>query len=573
MLPYQRTSVIDILRWRAEHQPDRLAYRFLVDGEYEEDIITYKNLDDRARSIAASLQSCSQAGDRALLLFPPGLDFIAAYFGCLYAKVIAVPAYPPHPARLEKTLPMILGIVADATPAVVLLTSSLFDVIESQNEISERFGDMNWLVTDRDELQGRSWEQPRIEGNDIAFLQYTSGSTTIPRGVMVSHNNLLHNLGRIENYFGQSSESHSVIWLPLYHDMGLVGGILQPLYSGYPSTLLPHMMFLQKPFRWLQAISRFKATTSGGPNFAFDLCVRKIKPEQRELLDLSMWEVASNGAEQVYDKTLQRFTDFFSTCGFRGEAFLPCYGLAEATLMVTGGPKLRTPVVKHLMRSEFGQKKQIISSVNDENTMTLVGCGQYRTDQDIRIVDVDNLTPCGAGEVGEIWVSGASVARGYWNKPVETAFTFDAHLSTSGEGPFLRTGDLGFMKDGELYITGRLKDLIIIDGRNYYPHDIERTVEFSHASIRHAGCAAFSIDGDAGEKLVVIVETGHTADVNADEITRSIRSAVAQNHDLHVSDISFARPGGISRTTSGKIKRYLCKTNYVNGTLKETTQI
>jgi acyl-CoA synthetase (AMP-forming)/AMP-acid ligase II len=501
------------------------------------------------------------------------LDFIEAYFGCLYAKLIAVPAYPPHPARLEKTLPVISGIVADAAPSVTLLNSSLFDVISSRNEISARFGNMKWLVTDQDEFSGFPWRTTEVKGNDIAFLQYTSGSTTTPRGVMVSHSNLLHNLGLIENYFGQSCDSHAVIWLPPYHDMGLVGGILQPLYSGYPATLLPHMMFLQKPFRWLHAISRFKASTSGGPNFAFDLCVRKIKPEQRELLDLSHWEVAFNGAEQVYHKTLQQFADFFSPCGFRREAFLPCYGLAEATLMVTGGPKLRAPVLQHAVRSELEQKKLVLSPFDNDNTVTLVSCGQYRNDQDIRIVDADTKVPCAADQVGEIWVSGASVAQGYWNKPAETADTFGAHLDNNDSRSFLRTGDLGFIRDGELYITGRLKDLIIIDGSNYYPHDIERTVELSHPAIRPAGCAAFSIGSSAGEQLVIVAEIDSRTEVDTDEVTKAIRKAVAECHDLHVGDISLTRPGGIPRTTSGKIRRYLCKANFINGTLKETTPI
>ena len=439
-----QTSLVDILRWRAKNQPDRLAYRFLIDGESDEVLLTYKDLDRRARSIAALLQSFARPGDRALLLFPPGLDFIAAYFGCLYANIIAIPAYPPHPARPGRMLPAIFGIMADATPTVVLLTVSLYDVIKSTSEILVQFGNIRWLVMERNEMDdcAGKWEQPVIGGNEIAFLQYTSGSTTTPRGVMVSHNNLLHNLGLIEQFFGQSSESHAVIWLPPYHDMGLVGGILQPLYSGYPSTLMPHMMFLQRPFRWLQAISRFRATTSGGPNFAYDLCTRKIKPEQREQLDLSQWEVAFNGAEQVYHKTLDQFARYFTPCGFRREAFLPCYGLAEATLMVTGGPKGRPPVIQNLVSSGLEQNQVIISPTSSEESRTLVSCGQNRSGQDIRIVDAETLVPCLANQVGEIWVSGPGVAGGYWNKPSETAFTFGARLSNSMEGPFLRTGDL-----------------------------------------------------------------------------------------------------------------------------------
>ena len=295
--------------------------------------------------------------------------------------------------------------------------------------------------------------------------------------------------------------------------MGLVGHIATAL-SGYPVTLIPHMMFLQRPFRWLQAISRFRATNSGGPNFAYDLCIRKIKPEQRELLDLSSWEVAFNGAEPVYNKTLDQFADYFAPCGFRREAFLPCYGLAEATLMVAGGPKARTPLIKNLINSGLEQNQVIISPKKREDTRTLVSCGQNKSDQKIRIVNIETLMPCLPDEVGEIWVSGPSVASGYWNKPSETEFTFGAMLSHDKEGPFLRTGDLGFLHEGELYITGRIKNLIISEGKNHYPHDIERTVEASHPAIRPAGCAVFSIHNSDGEDIIVIAEIEYKLVVN-----------------------------------------------------------
>lgn len=570
------TSLVDVLRWRAQNQPGRLAYRFLTDGEFDEVTLTYEELDLRARSIAALLQSSAKAGDRALLLFQPGLDFIAAYFGCLYARVIAIPAHPPHAARLERMLPAIFSIVADATPGVTLLNASLLNVIQSRNEISSQFGNMKLLVTDGNEIDDLSekWQEPEIHGNDIAFLQYTSGSTTLPRGVMVSHNNLLHNLALIEKSFGLSASSKTVFWLPPYHDMGLIGGILQSLYTGYPVTLIPHLMFLQKPFRWLQAISHFHASCSGAPNFAYDLCIRKIKPEQRELLDLSSWEVAFNGAEPIYYKTLDQFADYFAPCGFRREAFLPCYGLAEATLMVVGGPKNRAPMIKHLMRSGLEQNQVIISQTGNDETRTLVSCGQNNSNQEIRVVDIETLTVCPPDRIGEIWVNGSSVTNGYWNKPSETAFTFRANMSTNNiERSFLRTGDLGFYNEGELYITGRIKDLIICDGNNHYPHDIERTVERCHPLIRPTGCAAFSIDNSLGEQLVIIAEIDLKSDGDAEELINAIRKDVSVHHDIHVHDIKLARAGSISRTTSGKIKRYLCKANYMAGTFNEITVI
>ncbi|MEO8414899.1 MAG: fatty acyl-AMP ligase [Ginsengibacter sp.] len=566
-----QASLIDILRWRAKNQPDRLAYRFLSDGEYDEVVMTYKELDRRARSIGALLQSSAKQGDRALLLFPPGLDFVAAYLGCLYAKVIAVPAYPPHPARVDRRLPIILGIAADAKPTVVLLTLSLFYGMKSQNAISAELGNMKLLVTDTDVIQGwtEKWQPPEIDRNDIAFLQYTSGSTTSPKGVMISHTNLLNNLDDIEKSFGQTSKSETIIWLPPYHDMGLIGGILQPLYTGNPVTLIPHLMFLQRPIRWLQAISRFKATTSGGPNFAYDLCVRKIKPEQREQLDLSSWEVAFTGAEPIYHKTLDQFAEYFAPCGFRRETFLPCYGLAEATLMVTGGPKSRSPVMKNLVKSGLEENRAIISPERSKDTRAVISCGQNMGRQKIMIVDVASLSPCLPDQIGEIWVSGPSIASGYWNKPLETVSTFEARLPGSGEGPFLRTGDLGFKHEGELYITGRLKNLIIIDGRNHYPHDIERTVEISHPAIIPAGCAVFSIGNSGVERVIIIAEIQHKLVTDTAEVLKAIRTTVIEHHDLIVYEIKLTHPGSIPRTTSGKIKHFLCKKNYISRSLKE----
>jgi acyl-CoA synthetase (AMP-forming)/AMP-acid ligase II len=517
------------------------------------------------------LQSTSREGDRALLLYPPGLDFIAAYFACLYARVLAVPVYPPHPARLDKTLSIIQSIVADAGPAVMLLSSSLRDVIMSREEIRAGFANMELLATDKNEAEDWSgqWKLTEIKGKDKAFLQYTSGSTTNPKGVVVSHGNLLHNLELIAKCFGASGESRAVIWLPPYHDMGLIGGILQPLYSGFPVTLIPHMQILQRPYRWLHAISRFKGTISGGPNFAYELCINKIKPEKREQLDLSHWDVAFNGAEPVYHHTLDRFTDYFAPCGFRRRAFLPCYGLAESTLMVTGGPKDKAPLTQNLVNSGLMQDRVIISPEKNDETRTLVSCGQNLSDQKIRIVNVESQDTCPDDKVGEIWISGPSIAMDYWNKPEESMLTFGARLSDSKEGPFLRTGDYGFLHEGELYITGRIKNLIISGGKNHYPQDIERIAESSHPAIRPAGCAVFSINNSESEDIIVVVEVLHKLNVKIDEVKAAIRNAVSTNHGLYVHDIKLTRPGSIPRTTSGKIKHYLCKKEYMNGNLKE----
>jgi len=438
------TSLVDILQWRATNEPDRLAYRFLSDGEDNEELLSYSELDKRSRSIGALLQSSVKAGDRVLLLFQPGLDFIAAYFGCLYAKVLAVPTYPPHPARLEIGLPLIRRISTDADAAAVLLDSSLYHAIINQNSARADFAKLKLLVTDNKEfcIGSEGWEQPDVHSNDLAFLQYSSGSTTTPKGVMITHKNLMHNLGLIKNCFGVSKEDHGVIWLPPYHDMGLIGGMLQPIYSGASFTLLPHLMFLQRPLRWLQAISRFKATISGGPNFAYHLCIKRIRPEQREQLDLSHWRVAFNGAEPIYHQTLDQFADYFASCGFRKEAFAPCYGLAESTLFVVGGVKNGTPLTNNFLIDGIRQHLVIDSSGENAGTQTMVSCGHVNPEQKIHIVNTETHEPCLTGEIGEIWINGNSVANGYWNKPAETEFIFNAKLSTNNEQKFLRTGDL-----------------------------------------------------------------------------------------------------------------------------------
>ncbi|MFK7921048.1 MAG: fatty acyl-AMP ligase [Bacteroidia bacterium] len=566
-------SLVDILQKRAESQSQKLAYRFLTDGEEVEVDLTYEQLDRRARSIGALLQANTEAGDRVLLLLPAGLDFIAAYFGCLYAKLIAIPVPPPHPARLAKTLATSLRIASDAKPTVALVSNSLFKAIATKADISNQFRKMKLLVADKNEIGNWAdkWQKPIIKESDIAFLQYTSGSTSTPKGVMLSHGNLLHNLELIEKSFGQSNKSETVIWLPPYHDMGLIGGILQPLYTGNTVSLIPHLLFLQRPIRWLKAISRFKATTSGGPNFAYELCVKKIKPEQREQLDLSHWEVAFNGAEPIFHKTLDQFADYFAPCGFRPEAFSPCYGLAEATLMVVGTPKNQEPIRKNLLKSGIEENKTIFAPDESAETQTVISSGKNIAGQDIRIVDVETLCPSMPGQIGEIWLRGPSIAKAYWNKPKATASTFEAYLADSKEGPFLRTGDLGFIEEGELFVTGRLKNLIIIDGKNHYPHDLERTILQSHSAIRPLGCAVFSVEESGRERVIVIAEIQHTRGVNAPEIIMAIRKAVSENHELHVYDVKLSLAGSIPRTTSGKIKHFLCKENYLSKTLKEIT--
>lgn len=579
---------VELLRSRALRQPNRRVYTYLADGEEEGSHLTYGELDRQARAIGALLQRWGASGERALLLYPPGLEFVAAFFGCLYGGVVAVPVYPPDPSRLNRALPRLQAIVNDARPLAALTTSPVLSMVEYVVLQAPEFQSMRWLATDN--LPGdlaEEWRDPGVGSDTLALLQYTSGSTAVPKGVMVSHGNLLHNSELVRRSFELTPDDRSVCWLPLYHDMGLAEGVLQPVYSETPVALMSPVAFLQRPVRWLQAISRTGATYSGGPNFAYDLCVRKTTPEQRAGLDLSRWSLAFNGAEPVRHDTLERFAAAFEPRGFRREAFYPCYGLAEATLIVSGGVRAALPVVRTFRTAALEQYRIAPASGESEGTRTLVGCGQTLWDQQIVIVDPESSTRCQSDRVGEIWVSGRSVAQGYWNRPEETERTFRAYLADTGEGPFLRTGDLGFLEDGEVFIAGRLKDLLIIGGRNHYPQDIERSVEQSHSAVRPGCCAAFSVDADREERLVVVGEVdrryqrahrgeggqpgpepGPDPSLDVQAVVRAIRRAVAEEHEVHVYRVVLLKPGSIPKTSSGKIQRHACRAGFLDGALE-----
>jgi len=454
---FEPISLVDVLRWRAIHHPNKCVFTFLTDGEKQEVTMTYEELDCRARAIGALLQSFVSPGESVLLLYPPGLDFIAGFFGCLYSGVIAIPAYPLEPMRLDQTLPRLQVILTDVQPAVVLTTSTILSLAEILFDKAPDLGALQWMATDT-VARGVEyiWNEPRLRPDSLAFLQYTSGSTRTPKGVMISHGNLLHNTSLISQSFGMTSNDVGMIWLPPYHDMGLVGGILQPVSCGLTCILMSPLDFFQKPMRWLQAISSYQATVSGGPNFAYELCVRKVTLEQRETLDLSGWTTAFSGGEPVQAETMDRFAAYFEPCGFRREAFYPCYGLAEGTLIVAGGEKYTPPILFSVEAVALERDEIVPAAPNCENVRTLVSCGKIFGGQRIAIVDAETLTLCPPNRVGEIWVSGPSVACGYWNRPDDTEKTFQAYLSDTGEGPFLRTGDMGIIKDAELYICGRL---------------------------------------------------------------------------------------------------------------------
>ena len=564
---HQFSTLVELLSYRAQHHPDRTTYTFLQRGE-EVSKLTYSALDRQARVIAAFLQSMGATNERALLLYPPGLEFIAAFFGCLYAGVVAVPAYPP---RRNQNLSRLLSIVEDSQARFAMTTKSLLDKMEDRLSFSPKLAAIDWLTTDDlDSDYAGTWQQPRVDSNTLAFLQYTSGSTGKPKGVMLSHGNLLYNEQMIRVAYQHTEKTVFVGWLPLFHDMGLIGNVLQPLYLGIPSFLMSPVDFRQNPFRWLQAISRYQATTSGGPNFAYDLCVRKITPEQRASLDLSSWDVAFNGAETVRAHTLEQFATTFAACGFRREAFYPCYGMAETALFISGGFKTAFPIT-HKVEKAALEENRIVSatSENNDQVQTIVGCGQTWLEQKISIVNPETLTLCPTGKVGEIWVSGPNVAQGYWNRPSATEQTFNAYIADTGEGPFLRTGDLGFLQDGELFVTGRIKDVIIIRGQNHYPQDIELTVENSHPALRPDCGAAFTVEVNGSERLIIVqeIERSYLRKLEVNAIVKSIRQAVTAEHALQVYAIVLVKTGSIPMTSSGKIQRHACRAGFLSGSL------
>ena len=552
------STLVELLRWRSQHQPDRLAYTFLSDGATEESSLTYSELDQNARAVAAWLQSQTTRGERVLLLYPPGLEYITAFFGCLYAGVVAVPAYPP---RNNRNLLRLQSLIDDAKPAFALTTPFILSRLTSFAG-NAALAKIRWLTS---QPVSEQWQEPLLNTDDLAIMQYTSGSTSVPKGVMLTHSNFLHNDRLLQKAFGQTEQSVIVSWLPLYHDMGLTGVVIHSLSVGARCILMSPVSFLQQPFSWLWAISRYRATTSGGPNFSYDLCVRKITGEQRAQLDLSSWTVAFNGAEPVRPETMDRFAKAFAPCGFKREAFRPCYGLAEATLLVSAQLEAG-PIIKVVSKKALEQN-QIVEVVNDSSeTRKVVSCGHALGK--VLIVDPESLTPNDEDTVGEIWVSGPSVAAGYWNKPVETATTFRAVPTGVGAGSFLRTGDLGFLQDGELFLTGRLKDLIVTRGRNHYPQDIELTVEQCHPSLRSGCGAAFSVLVHDEEQVVVVQETEARQPVEAGALIGSIREAITDQHEIAAHAVVLIRAGTIPKTSSGKIQRKACRQLFLEGGLK-----
>lgn len=543
-------SLIDLLGRQAARHPERTSFRFLVDGDINGrvDEWTYRDLERRARTIGVLLQQEQKPGSRVLLLHPPGLDFLAGFLGCAFAGMVAVPAHVPDSGRPERTLPRLARIVVDCDASAVLTTGETRPLSQQAELFAPPLANLRWLSSDGLPDAAHGDLGTAASGpEDLALLQYTSGSTGPAKGVMVTHANLLHNLRSMNEAWRQGEHSQIVSWLPPYHDMGLVGGLLYTVFLGATGTLMTPLAFVQKPSRWVEAISRFRGTLSLAPNFAYDLCALKMAASDAEALDLSSWEVAGNGAEPVRRETMDRFTDRFAPSSFRGDAFRPCYGLAEGTLFVTAGRSSERPT------GEAAQTRHPVS------------CGRPASDTEVVVVDPETLERCADGRTGEIWIKSHSNAVGYWNRPADTEGTFRARLVD--DGPYLRTGDLGYLEQGELYIGGRIKDLVIVHGVNHYPQDIEFSVERCHRSIRSGCVAAFGIEEDGQERLVVVAEVDDGFEGGADEVAVAIRSAIAAEHQLRVHDIALVSARTIPKTSSGKIRRRESHDRYLGGRL------
>jgi len=563
-IAFKEETLVDVLLNRAKHKTNKKVFTFIAESGDAGATFSFGELDSAAKAIALHLLRCAQPGDRALLLYPPGLDFIAGFFGCLYAGLIAVPAYPP---RKNQNLGRLQAIAEDCAASVVMTTSKVMQVAAPLFNATPGLTRLEWLASDTLERTDTTfWSKPAITADSLAFLQYTSGSTGSPKGVMVSHGNLVYNEEMIRTAFGFTANSNFVSWLPLFHDMGLIGTCLQPLYVGSSCLMLSPAAFLQQPLRWLQAISDFRAEVTVAPNFAYELAVKQITAQQREGLDLSCMTHALCGSEPIRAETVESFIKTYARHGFKREAFYPTYGLAEATLLVSGGgahhPKMLPVDMRQL---EAGRA----AAPSKESATVLVGNGETSLEQQIVIVDPATQSALPDGCVGEIWVKGNNVCKGYWNKPALSKEIFAAHLC-DGEGPFLRTGDLGILSESELYITGRLKDVLIIRGRNHYPTDIEYTVQSSHPALKKDAGAAFTVEENGEQRLVVVQEVERTArtGLNAAQVAAAARQAVALQHEVQLHTLVLIKPGQIPKTSSGKIQRRASKTAFLSGTLE-----
>ncbi len=558
-------SFVELLTRRAAQHPNDVAFRFLQNGVEEACVLTYSNLDCRVRSLAARLQQEQMAGERVVLLDPSGPESVIGILACLYAGAIGVPLYPPLPNRHFSRLH---AVCLDAKPRAALATKRVFE--KSGDEfarLAESFGLRMLANDDPCDTTADDWVCPDLNRDSVGYLQYTSGSTLDAKGVMITHGNLLHNCETIARAAHATRDDVGVNWLPLFHDMGLVGNVFVPLFVGFPLVCMPPEAFVMKPFAWLKAISQYGGTIAAAPDFAFNHCLQRTTPQQQATLDLSRWRVAFNGAERINGQTLERFAEAFAPSGFRIEAFLPCYGLAEATLFVTGSRRDRAYFSRQFDAASLGQG--VARRTNDG--IPLVSCGDPHGDAEVVIVDPELEHPCAEERIGEIWVTGRSVTAGYWNRAQTTVEKYLVRDLGNGFRRYLRTGDLGFLHEGELFVTGRLKDLVIIGGHNIYPDDVDAAAESAHAAVCHGGAFAFAASDFGGpEQLVVVVEIdqrkldGETLHA----VARSIRSAVAKSIDVAVNELVLVKRNSLPRTTNGKKKRAACRDEFARRQLK-----
>ena len=556
----------EILAAQVSVKPDATAYTFLKD-DTQAVSISYRELELAASRIATELLKLGGGNGNVLLIFPPGLDFIQAFLGCALAGVPSVPLSIP---RARQSLSGLEKIANDCGAKAVLCTQAVFGILKSRIPQGSLLDQLVWIPVDTlDHSEHAPFEASPAQPSDPVFLQYTSGSTGSPKGVVVSNENLLHNL-RNKAYFHRWVEgSTAVSWLPHFHDMGLVGAILTALYAGVPCILLSPNDFVQKPYRWLKAFSDYGGTLGGAPNFAYDLCVSKISREEVETLDLRSWRLAWNGAETIRASTLSAFAEHFRTAGFSKKAFAPCYGLAEGTLMVTGSGALAENKIINITRSSHLSGESVeLASIPSAETQELVGCGKSFPDQSVRIADAALLVSLPDLQIGEIMVKGPSISRGYWNNLEASASAFNLRLD--GEAGFLRTGDLGFLHEGNLFVVGRVKETMKFNGKTFYAYDIEFTACESNPCLKKNGAAAFSIQGAQGELLVLVCEIrrDRLKTFHGEEIRKAIAQAVFDEHNVTVHDIVLIRPATLPMTSSGKIKRLQCRELYLQNSLE-----
>lgn len=573
-LPSEVKTIADVLGYRAQTHADKTVYTFLKDGEVPQHSLTFAQLDRKARAVARVLQQNVEAGSRALLLFDPGLDFAVGFFACLYSGVVAVPAFAPRAGKLHYQ--RLTAIAEDAGADAIISISGLRSKVDPWKQSDDAMAQLYHVDVDTvDENEAAEFVPPQVDLHSVAFLQYTSGSTGQPKGVMVSHANLMDNEKVICQAFEHDQDNVLVGWLPLYHDMGLIGNLLQPVYLGSSGYLMSPQAFLQEPFRWLKAISDYRAATSGGPNFAYDLCLRTISDEQRAQLDLSCWKIAFNGSEVVRASTLKYFSKTFAASGFDGSAFYPCYGMAETTLFTTGS-KVGRGALDGLYDSEMIKANKVVQLTGEhQDGQALVGSGFSRNECDVSIVDPQTMQRCDQGEIGEIWVNSNSVTQGYWGKPELTEQTFAAEIAGESGKTYLRTGDMGFLSDDELFVTGRIKELVIIRGRNHYPQDIEATIQNSSEALVGGGGAAFAVDVNGEERLVVVqeVKRTHLRGLDQQQVFNAARSAVTEMHELRLHDLVLIKPMRLPKTSSGKIRRNHCRDLYTSDDMAELAEV